>query len=103
MINMMKYITHKVRCQWNDYYDYRLLIDNIGHVRVTFMSDYIMISDLNVVPAYRKQGIGDMLLDEADEIIRNENTELPVYICPLLDWESEWYSRRGYLIADKDI
>ena len=37
----------KCRCDWGDYFDFRIICDSgTGHVRVTFYTDEVVISDL---------------------------------------------------------
>lgn len=85
------------RCDWDDYYDYRIIISNgKGHVRVSFFFDQIIISDLFVVKEYRRKGYATKMLDKVDEIIGDRQAT----IVPENEWCRDWYIRRGYLIVD---
>ena len=84
-----------IKCQWKDYYDYRIVTtDGKGHVRVSFFSDEVCISDLYVDESCRCQGIGTKLLNKVDELLNGRKAT----IVPLEDWEAEWYKRRGYVV-----
>ena len=86
----------KIRCEWGDYYDYRLMFkDGSGHVRVSFYPNQIIISDLFVVEKKRKRGRASALLNEVDKMIGSKRA----YIVPSCDWVKEWYIRRGYIIV----
>lgn len=58
------------------------------------------ISNLWVLPEYRKQGIGKALLDKAEELVKERTAEEYVY---LAYWEKDtprymfkYYKKRGY-------
>ena len=90
------------RCEWKDYFDFRIIADyGMGHVRVSFYPDQIIISDLFVREDYRNKRYGTALLDYADELIEEFGEGKEVTIVPLTDWEREWYIRRGYKIVEE--
>lgn len=83
------------KCQWEDYYDYRIMTENgNGHVRVSFFDDEICISDLFVDESCRKQGIATALLNKVDELLDGRQAT----IVPLQDWCKCWYAKRGYTL-----
>ena len=88
-----------IKCQWKDYYDYRIMMPNgEGHVRVSFFSDEIIISDLYVVEEHRHKGYASILLNKVDELL---NGKVAV-IHPLEEWHIGWYKRRGYVIGNEE-
>lgn len=86
----------KIRCEWKDYYDYRLMAEDAScHVRVSFFPDgQIIVSDLFVVKEKRHNGLATKLLNEIENIVGNKE----ISIVPLYDWQKEWYIKRGYKI-----
>ena len=89
------------RCDWDDYFDFRIIADyGIGHVRVSFFPDEIIISDLFVSVDKRGKRYGTALLDYTDELIKKFGEGKQVSISALTDWEKEWYIERGYKIID---
>ena len=89
-------------CKWDGYYDYRIICyDGIGHIRVSFYPDQVIISDLYVKEDERRKRYGTALLDYADKLIQKLAPGKDVCITPLTDWEREWYTRRGYKIVNE--
>lgn len=83
------------KCQWIDYYDYRLMYaDGTGHARVSLYPDEVIISDLFVVTEERRKGKATKLLDKIDELVAGRE----ISITPLEAWEATWYQSRGYVI-----
>ena len=89
------------RCDWDDYFDFRIIADyGIGHVRVSFFPDEIIISDLFISVDKRGKRYGTALLDYADELIKKFGEGKQASISALTNWEKEWYIKRGYKIID---
>lgn len=87
------------KCQWEDYYDYRVMLPNgKGHVRVSFFKDEILISDLYVSEEHRHKGYATILLDKVDELLNNKTAT----IYALEEWQKEWYEKRGYIIGKEN-
>ena len=90
------------RCDWKDYFDFRIIADcGMGHVRVSFYPDEIIISDLFVRVDKRRERYGTALLDYVDELIQKFGKGKQASISALTDWEKKWYTRRGYKIIDE--
>lgn len=88
------------RCDWSDYYDFRIIADfGKAHVRVSFYSECVVISDLFVREDYRKKRYATALLDYVDELTKKFAPGKDVVIVPLTEWEKEWYEKRGYKIV----
>lgn len=68
----------------------------MGHVRVSFFENEIIISDLFVNKECRNKGYATALLDEVDRLLDGRKAS----ITPLNDWTKEWYLSRGYIIKD---
>lgn len=84
------------KCQWQDYYDYRIMMQNgEGHVRVSFFKDKIVISDLFVVEEQRHKGYATILLNKVDELLKGQKA----VIYPIEEWHRKWYEKRGYIIG----
>lgn len=84
------------KCQWKEYYDYRIMMPNgEGHVRLTIYEDEAIISDLYVADEHRHKGYATILLDKVDELLGGQKA----FICPLEEWTKIWYERRGYIIT----
>lgn len=87
------------KCQWKDYYDYRIMLPNgEGHVRVSFFTDEIIISDLYVSEEHRHKYYATTLLDKVDELLAGKKA----VIYPLEEWQEKWYEQRGYIIGKED-
>lgn len=85
-----------VKCEWQEYYDYRIMMSNgEGHVRVSFFDDETIISDLYVAEEHRRKGYATILLDKVDELLNGKKAT----IYPLEEWKREWYEKRGYVIG----
>lgn len=78
-----------------------------GHVKVVWQSDYIFfrdngipeIQDLNVLPGFRRQGIGEGLVAEAEDVIRERSFVAGIGVGLYADYGSaqRMYTRRGYI------
>lgn len=87
------------KCQWKDYYDYRIMLPNgEGHVRLSFFTDEIIISDLYVSEEYRHKYYATILLNKVDELLAGKKA----IIYPLEEWQKKWYEQRGYIIGKED-
>ena len=85
-----------VKCKWQEYYDYHIMMPNgEGHVRVSFFDDETIISDLYVAEEHRCKGYATILLDKVDELLDGRKA----VIYPLEEWQREWYKQRGYAIG----
>jgi GNAT superfamily N-acetyltransferase len=90
------------KCKWDDYFDFRIIAnEGIGHVRVSFFSHWVTISDLFVREEFRNRRYATALLDYVDELINKFAPGVEVDIVPLTDWEKDWYIRRGYKIVEE--
>ena len=87
----------KIRCEWKDYYDYRIMANDAScHARVSFFQDgQIIVSDLFVVKEKRCKGLATELLNEIDMLVGNRE----ISIVPSNNWQKEWYIKRGYKIV----
>lgn len=87
----------KIRCEWKDYYDYRIMANDTScHARVSFFQDgQIIVSDLFVVKEKRCKGLATKLLNEIDGLVGNRE----ISIVPSNNWQKEWYIKRGYKIV----
>lgn len=65
------------------------------HLEIPDDEDFAWLSDVCVLPDYRKRGWGNMLLDKAIEQARQ--TGKPVLrLCVDNEWAQAWYERRGF-------
>jgi ribosomal protein S18 acetylase RimI-like enzyme len=84
-----------------------------GYVTVLWISDYRPfaerqvpeISDLNVLPAYRRQGIGNALLDRAESAASTRSNVVGLGVGLYSDYGAAQriYVRRGYLPDGRGI
>ena len=96
----------KVRTDyWWGYSWVLMLDDGSGCVDVQFdiWHNNGFINNLIVLEEYRKQGIGTMLVETAEEVIRNEGKPQSRLFAEKMsgrEWIIEWYKRLGYRIDD---
>ncbi|MBN1875607.1 MAG: GNAT family N-acetyltransferase [Anaerolineae bacterium] len=80
----------------------------VGHVKLVWRPDYVHfreagipeIQDLNVLPAYRKQGIGTRLIQccEATAATRGDHIGIGVGLHPGYNAAQRLYSKLGYIL-----
>ncbi len=78
-----------------------------GHVKVVWKPDYVYfrdngipeIQDLNVLPDYRRQGIGEGLVAAAEDVIRERSFVAGIGVGLYADYGTaqRMYTRRGYI------
>ena len=73
-----------------------------GFVTVSIYNDtddFCYVHGLSVLPEQRKQGIGDYLLDVAEQFAIENNIKKIIIDADKRDkWIKDWYKRRGYKV-----
>ena len=62
----------------------------------------IFLSSVFVEEPYRKQGIGNKILNEAEIIAKQYNANLILLQCKRQSWVRKWYIRHGYVFHSKN-
>lgn len=63
----------------------------------------LFLSDLSVDPEHRKQGIGNLILNIAEDVARQTGADSISLWVEKDSWMSEWYQRKGYQFwSEKD-
>lgn len=82
-----------------------LICNGVGVCTVEFLKDttWGYICDLTVGSTYRREGIGRILMKEAETSILIQGlTEARLAVEKTREWQIKWYKRLGYEVYDED-
>lgn len=97
----------RIENQWKWGYSVTLVAEGCGILAVDFERGYEWgyLNSLTVHPSRRRQGIGRMLMEEAEKVIREEGfDEAQLTVQKDHEWQKEWYERLGYkvIVSEED-
>ena len=91
----------RIQNRWKWGYSITLIAEGCGVLSVDFEDGYEWgyLKSLQVHPSRVKQGIGTMLMEEAEKVIKEEGfNEAQLWVQVEHKWQKEWYERLGYKV-----